>query len=76
MGVFATMKAPTKAIREVANTSGVYKHPGDGREYPRIQIITVAEILEGWRPKLPPTFLPYFQAQRRQTSEMQQMLDL
>lgn len=75
MGVFATMKPPTKAMREVANTSGAYKHPGDGREYPRIQIITVAEMLEGRRPKLPPTLLPYFQAQRREAPDSQLPLD-
>ncbi len=76
MGVFATMKPPTKAMREVANTSGVYKHPGDGREYPRIQIITVAEMLEGRRPKLPPTLLPYFQAQRRGADDAQLTFDV
>ncbi len=75
MGIFATMKPPTKAMREVAKTSGVYKHPGDGREYPRIQIITVEEMLDGRRPKLPPTFLPYFQAQRRAAADAQLPLD-
>jgi len=75
VGVFATMKPPTKAMRDVAHTSGIYTHPGDGREYPRIQIVTVAELLEGKRPKLPPTYLPYFQAQRRGVADDHPTLD-
>lgn len=76
MGIFATMKPPTKAMRQVANTSGVYKHPGDGREYPRIQIITVEDFLAGRHPKLPPTFSPYYQAERRGPEDTQLTLDV
>jgi len=73
MGIFVCMKLPTKDMREVANKSGSYKHPGDGREYPRLQIITVQELLDGQWPKLPPTLLPYFQAQKRQAAADGQM---
>lgn len=75
IGVFATMRPPTKAMREVANASGSYKHPGDGRAYPRLQIITVEELLNGKRPKLPPTESPYFQAQRRDAEDTQLAFD-
>lgn len=74
MGIFVCMKPPTKDMREVANKSGIYKHPGDGREYPRLQIITVQELLDGKWPKLPPTLLPYFQAQKRQSTDRQMTL--
>lgn len=76
MGVFVTMKPPTKAMRDVANTSGIYKHPGDGREYPRLQIITVEEMLAGGRPKLPPTSSPILQAKRRGPADDQLLLDM
>lgn len=76
MGVFVTMKPPTKAMREVANTSSVYTHPGDGREYPRLQILTVEDMLEGRRPKLPPTSSPIFQARRREAEDAQLTLDM
>jgi hypothetical protein len=33
--------------------------------YPKVQIVAVADLLDGRRPKLPVTQLPYFQAKRR-----------
>lgn len=65
MGVFVGMRNPTKAMTEAANHSGVYTHPADGKTYPRVQIITVEQLLNGQRPKLPITLLPYVQAQKR-----------
>ncbi len=76
MGIFLSMREPTKDMREVGNRSGTYQHPGDGREYPRLQLLTVQEMLEGKRPKLPPTFLPYFQAQKRLVPDAQMALDV
>lgn len=65
MGVFVCMQNPTKAMQEAANHSGLYVHPANGQKYPKVQIITVQELLDGKRPTLPPTLLPYFQAQKR-----------
>jgi hypothetical protein len=65
MGVFVCMKTPTKAMIEAANHSGIYKHPGDGKTYPRVQLITVEQLLNDEHPKLPVTLLPYLQAQKR-----------
>jgi hypothetical protein len=75
MGIFVCMQEPTVGMRGVANKAGIYKHPGDGREYPRVQIVTVAELLKCNRPKLPPTLLPYFQAQKREAASDQLTLD-
>ena len=49
-----------------ATTAGVYTSAIDGRDYPRIQILTSAELLdEGKKPMLPPLILsPYQQAER------------
>jgi hypothetical protein len=58
---------------EAANHSGLYQHPENGRSYPKAQIITVEDLLEGRRPKLPPTQLPYFQAKRRAADESDQL---
>jgi hypothetical protein len=38
-----------------------------------VQIITVEDLLEGKHLKLPPTQLPYFQAQRRAADESDQL---
>jgi DNA modification methylase len=64
MGVFICLAEPTKGIREVEKASGVYSWSIDGRTFPKVQIITVAELLAGQRPNMPTPFLPYVQAQR------------
>ncbi|MFI2666698.1 DNA methyltransferase [Micromonospora carbonacea] len=65
MGVFICMQKPTKAMVEAANHSGLYAHPGNNQKYPKVQLITVQELLDDKRPTLPPVLLPYFQAQPR-----------
>ncbi len=65
MGVFITMREPTKAMVEAAQHSGIFTWPINGQKYPRVQIITVKELLAGKRPQMPATLLPYFQAPRR-----------
>lgn len=50
--------------REVENASGVYSWPTDGRAFPKVQIITVPELLAGQRLNMPTPLLPYVQAQR------------
>jgi site-specific DNA-methyltransferase (adenine-specific) len=50
MGVLITMEAPTKNMRAEAASAGFYKsefHSGYPKQHPRIQIITVAELLDG-----------------------------
>lgn len=76
MGVFICMEAPTKGMLEAANHSGIYAHPGNGQTFPKVQIISVPEILSGRRPSLPPILLPYFQAQPRDLPNTSDMLPL
>lgn len=64
MGVLITQTPPTAGILEVVSHSGTYVHPSNGQRYPRVQVITVAELLAGKRPNMPPLFLPYIQAQK------------
>lgn len=65
MGLFICMKNPTSAMIDAANHSGVYTYPANSHVYPRVQIITVEDLLHGKRPNLPTALLPYFQARRR-----------
>lgn len=65
MGVFVCMQKPTKGMVDAANHSGVYTYPVNNQTFPRVQIITVEELLNDKRPSMPNTLLPYFQAQRR-----------
>ncbi|MDQ6683015.1 MAG: restriction endonuclease [Chloroflexota bacterium] len=66
IGVFITLEEPSSEMKLEATTAGVYTSPIDGRDYPRIQILTITELLEeGKKPRLPLLILsPYQQAQR------------
>ena len=46
MAVFLTLQPSTLGMRKEANASGTYDHELMGRSYPRIQIVTIQEILE------------------------------
>lgn len=74
MGVFVCMSKASKGMSEAANHSGLYNHPRDGKTYPKVQIITVDELLNDKRPNLPSTLLPYFQAQKRVEEDEQMSL--
>lgn len=65
MGVFVCMEEPTRGMREAENHSGTYNHPANGQPFPKVQIVTVADLLAGKRPEMPQALLPYFQAQPR-----------
>lgn len=73
IGIFICMKKPTKAMTEAANHSGLYTYPVNSQKYPKVQIITVEELLAGKRPNMPTTLLPYFQAKRRGPEEADQL---
>ena len=44
--VFLTLQPPTQGMKDEANASGSYLHPLMGRSYPRIEIVTITEIVE------------------------------
>ncbi|MEV3927059.1 DNA methyltransferase [Actinomadura coerulea] len=73
MGVLITMKEPTKAMVEAAHHSGIYTYPVNSQRYPKVQIITVEELLAGKLPNMPATLLPYFQAVKRTQDDSTQM---
>jgi DNA modification methylase len=57
IGVFISIDDPTRPMQEEAAMKGFYHSPL-GRDYPRIQILTIAQILEGKRPDIPPWIAP------------------
>lgn len=44
--VFLTLQPPTQGMKSEASAAGIYKHDLMNRTYPRIQIVTIAEVLE------------------------------
>ena len=54
IGVLITMQEPTKPMRSEAASAGYYTSPGWGQNYPRLQILTIEDLLEGKKIDMPP----------------------
>jgi DNA modification methylase len=62
MGVLITLAQPTLGVHDAANHGGNYTWPLNGQTFPRVQVITVRDLLKGKRPDMPQSLLPYIQA--------------
>ncbi len=54
IGVLLTMQEPTQPMRTEASGAGFYHSPIWDRNYPRLQVLTVAELLDGRQIDMPP----------------------
>jgi site-specific DNA-methyltransferase (adenine-specific) len=59
VGIFITLEPPSAQMKTAAARSGVYSK----EKYPKLQILTVEEILKNKIPSLPPRHRPYNTAQ-------------
>ena len=69
MGVFVTMERPTPGMVSAANHSGLYVHPANAVTYPRVQIVSVPDLLAGAKPNLPPLDNAYQAAKRHRRAD-------
>jgi site-specific DNA-methyltransferase (adenine-specific) len=77
IGVFITLEEPTRDMTTEAVSAGFYHSPGWNKDYPRIQILTIEELLHNAEVKMPPQFGTFKQAQRvQQSTHEQPELDL
>jgi len=63
-------------MKTEALSAGFYHSPGWHQDYPRIQILTIEELLHGAEVKMPPQFGTFKQAQKvdKQAAAEQQEL--
>ena len=61
IGVFITLEPYTKEMKLEADTAGLWRSEVWKRDYPRIQILTIADLLAGKKPQLPPFVMPTYQ---------------
>jgi len=54
IGVLITMQEPTQPMRREAASAGFYHSPSWNTDHPRLQILTVAELLDGRGIDMPP----------------------
>lgn len=74
-GVFITAQNPTRAMESNAAAVGLWANPTTGRTYPRLQILTLAELFQGKRPNIPQMELNVGKsAQREDTSKQGSLL--
>jgi hypothetical protein len=54
IGVLISMDDPTQPMRTEAASAGFYESPGWGQKYPRMQLLTIQELLDGKAVQMPP----------------------
>ncbi len=72
IGVYITLEEPTRDMITEALKAGFYRSPGWNKDFPRIQILTIDELLHNAEVKMPPQFGTFKQAQRVQQAEAEQ----
>jgi DNA modification methylase len=66
MGLFVTLEEPTGPMKAGAAGAGYYHSEVSGKDYPRVQILSIRELLEeGRKPQLPLLILPTYQRAER-----------
>jgi len=76
MGVFITLEAPSADMQKEAVTSGFYRSPGWQRDYPRVQILTIADLLRGAKVEMPPPFGTFKQTPREDSGNGDRQMTL
>ncbi|MCH8206384.1 MAG: restriction endonuclease [Chloroflexi bacterium] len=72
LGMFITLDEPTRDMRTEAATGGFFHSDVWDRDYPKIQIRTIGELLEGKQFDIPPRPSMYEPAERVRSSEGRQ----
>ena len=67
IGVYLTLEPPTKPMLTEALQKGFYHFPGWNRDYPRLQIVTVEDLLNGKSIEMPQTSITFKQAEKMPT---------
>jgi DNA modification methylase len=76
IGVLISLEEPTKPMRAEAASAGFYKSPFTHQNHPRIQLLTIAELLAGKRVDYPPSQqvnVTFKRAPRAQAAEAEQL---
>ena len=63
LGLLITLEEPSGPMKVEALEAGFYRSAWMNQDYPRIQLLTVADLLRGRQPQIPPRYNPYQLAQ-------------
>jgi len=76
IGVLISMEDPTKPMQTEAVTAGFYESKTWGKKYPKIQLLTIADLLAGKKIEMPPirqVGATFKKAERVKTKEGEQL---
>lgn len=76
MGFLTTMVAPTRGMLDAVAHAGTYTWPVNGQVFPRLQLVTVPDLLAGKKPPMPTPLRPYIAAGRHRVSPDQAAFDI
>jgi site-specific DNA-methyltransferase (adenine-specific) len=74
MGVLVTLDAETAPMRREVAEAGFYHSPGWDRDYPCLQIATIASLLSGSEPAIPHGVLTFNRAGRMTTESVERQV--
>lgn len=72
LGIFLTLNPPTREMEKEAASAGFYET--GGRKFPRLQILTAAQVIDDRRPQVPFGFTESLKKASRETGEKQDSL--
>ena len=73
IGVLITLESPTKEMTKEAATAGVYHSDFWQKQYPRLQILTVEQLLAGSAVQMPPETGTFLAAQKISKDQAKQL---
>jgi len=79
LGIFITLEPPTGPMQTEAISTGFYHSPGWNKDYPKIQILTIEELLYGRTVDMPPqtqTNVTFAKAPKVSTKEQGRQLSI
>jgi DNA modification methylase len=72
IGVFITLETPTRDMQTEAASAGFYHSPGWDKDYPKLQILSIADLLTGKTVNMPNTSITFKQARKVKDGEAEQ----
>ncbi|HEV2418779.1 MAG TPA: hypothetical protein VGX94_13335 [Terriglobia bacterium] len=76
IGALLTLREPTKPMLTEAASAGFYKSENFPEQYPRLQILTIEELLDGKQLRFPRHRIETFRKAERQSKNAASQSDL
>ena len=64
IGVFITLEKPSRDMTTESVGKGFYHSDGWNKDYPKLQILTIEELLDGKQPNMPPSSITFKPAEK------------